>query len=79
MSLMYSTSVCLTRGRLSVPSDRIPAYKPNSNPSMEVIVNCKMLERAIGALDHLSPNLKFVAFPSGSMVNLPRSLEKLRR
>lgn len=36
---------------------------------IETKVNRDMIERAIGALDALSPNLKFVAFPSGTRVS----------
>lgn len=39
---------------------------------LETKVNREMIERAIGALDALSPNLKFVAFPSGTRVSLLR-------
>ena len=49
-------------------SDEFPAYKPEPGPLAEVKVNCKMLERAVGMLNHLSPELKFVAFPSGTKV-----------
>ena len=39
---------------------------------VETKVNRGMIERAIGALNILSPNLKFVAFPSGTRVSYYR-------
>ena len=36
---------------------------------VETKVNRDMIERAIGALNLLSPNLEFVAFPSGTRVS----------
>lgn len=37
---------------------------------IEVKANCEMFKRAIGALGRLSPNLKFVVFPSGTKVSI---------
>lgn len=48
------------------------AYKQEQEPDVETKVNRDMIERAIGALDVLSPNLKFVAFPSGTRVSFSR-------
>ncbi|KAJ9661101.1 hypothetical protein H2201_006651 [Coniosporium apollinis] len=42
------------------------AYRPEQDAEVEVAVNRGMLERAIGALNHLSPKLRFVVFPSGT-------------
>ncbi|RDW60201.1 hypothetical protein BP5796_11807 [Coleophoma crateriformis] len=41
------------------------AYKPDE-PEKEVSTNVQMLERVVFALKKLSPNLKFIVFPSGS-------------
>ena len=51
------------------------AYKQEDDEDFEVKVNREMLERAIGALDHLAPMLKFVVFPTGTRVSSigPRS------
>ena len=45
------------------------AYKQEQEMDVETKVNRDMIERAIGALNLLSPNLKFVAFPSGTRVS----------
>lgn len=50
---------------LSLP----PAYKQEQDFYVETKNNRDMIERAIGALDVLCPNLKFVAFPSGTRVS----------
>lgn len=42
------------------------ALKPDDNSDMEVTINLGMIERAIGALDRLSPKLSFVVVPSGT-------------
>ncbi|KAF2493652.1 hypothetical protein BU16DRAFT_573851 [Lophium mytilinum] len=42
------------------------AYKQDDNPKIEIEANAKMLERAIGALTKLSPELSFVVVPSGT-------------
>lgn len=47
----------------------IAAYRPEQDAEVEVAVNRGMLERAIGALNHLSPKLRFVVFPSGTKVS----------
>lgn len=43
-------------------------YKQEMEPKVEVQVNCQMMERAVGALQDLCPELEFVVFPSGSKV-----------
>lgn len=53
------------------------AYKQEQEMDLETKVNREMIERAIGALDALSPNLKFVAFPSGTRVSLLRLVPHL--
>ena len=45
------------------------AYKQEQDPDTEVRINRGMIERAIGALNRLSPKLKFVAFPGGTRVS----------
>ena len=45
-----------------------PAYKYDPDPEKETQLARSMLERAIGALNHLSPQLKFVVFPTGTKV-----------
>lgn len=55
------------------------AYKQEQEPDVETKVNRDMIERAIGALNILSPNLKFVAFPSGTRgygIHLPGGVFK---
>lgn len=58
------------------------AYKQEQDYDVETKVNRDMIERAIGALDILAPNLKFVAFPSGTRVSFylqtPRYIGLLR-
>ena len=46
-----------------------PAYKQEHEPEAETKVNRDMIERAVGALNVLSPKLKFVVFPSGTRVS----------
>ncbi|KAL8698264.1 MAG: hypothetical protein Q9224_001925, partial [Gallowayella concinna] len=41
-------------------------YKYEEEPEDEVRVVCGMLERAVGALNQLSPKLEFLVFPSGT-------------
>lgn len=45
-----------------------PAYKYDPGPEKETQLARSMLERAIGALNHLSPQLEFVVFPTGTKV-----------
>lgn len=47
------------------------AYKQDDDGDAEVKVNRDMFRRAIGALNSLSPDLTFVAFPSGTKVKSP--------
>ncbi|KAI9844854.1 MAG: hypothetical protein M1830_007580, partial [Pleopsidium flavum] len=42
------------------------AYKQDEDADVEVKTNREMIQRAIGALNSLSPNLTFVAFPGGT-------------
>ncbi|KAI4263713.1 MAG: hypothetical protein L6R42_001153 [Xanthoria sp. 1 TBL-2021] len=41
-------------------------YKYEEKPEEEVRVVCGMLERAVAALDHLSPKMEFLVFPTGT-------------
>ena len=45
------------------------AHRPETDPEKEIEVNQKMFERVIVTLNRLSPNLKFVVFPSGTKVH----------
>ena len=45
------------------------AYKQEQGLEAETKVNRDMIERAIGSLNVLCPNLKFVVFPSGTRVS----------
>lgn len=42
------------------------AYKQEAELYLEVPVNRGMMERVVGALTHLSPNLKFIVYPTGT-------------
>ncbi|KAJ7661383.1 hypothetical protein DFH06DRAFT_1281487 [Mycena polygramma] len=42
-------------------------YKQDNDPELEIKTNCGMLERVIGAVESLSPNFRFLAWPSGTM------------
>jgi len=55
------------------------AYKQEAELYLEVPVNRGMLERVVGALTHLSPNLKFIVYPTGTRaygIYLPGGLHK---
>lgn len=45
------------------------------DPDREIAINVKLLDRAVQAIDHLSPSLKFVALPTGTKVTVPPFLE----
>ena len=46
------------------------AYKHEADPHVQAATNCGMLKRAVGALNILCPSLKFIVFPSGTMVRI---------
>lgn len=70
---MRSTLVWWMRARLLSIGDTSlltnAALKPEQDADAEVAVNRGMLERAIGALNRVSPKLRFVVFPSGTKVS----------
>ncbi|KAJ6544364.1 hypothetical protein B0H19DRAFT_1212553 [Mycena capillaripes] len=43
------------------------AYKQDNDPQLEIKTNCRMLEHVVGAVESLSPNFRFLAWPSGTM------------
>jgi hypothetical protein len=43
-------------------------YKQDNDAELEIKTNCAMLERVIGAVESLSPNFCFLAWPSGTLV-----------
>ena len=49
------------------------AYKQSDDADEECKVNEAMLERAVQAVEHLSPKMTYVVLPSGSKVALPLS------
>lgn len=44
------------------------AYIMDLDPDKEIAINVKLLDRAITAVEHLAPNLKFVVLPTGTKV-----------
>lgn len=40
------------------------------DPDKEIAINVQLLDRAVTAVEHLAPNLKFVALPTGTKVCL---------
>jgi hypothetical protein len=36
------------------------------DPEKEIAINVKLLDRAVQAVENLSPNLKFVVLPTGT-------------
>lgn len=44
------------------------AYIIDADPAKEVTINKDLLQRAISAIENLSPNLKFVVLPTGTKV-----------
>lgn len=38
------------------------------DPDKEIAINVKLLDRAVKAVEHLSPNLKFIVLPTGTKV-----------
>lgn len=46
-----------------------PVYKSEPDPKEEARVTRRMLEVALSALNHLSPRLEFIVFPSGTKVS----------
>ena len=46
----------------------LQAYIMDLNPDKEIAINVKLLDRAITAIEHLAPNLKFVVLPTGTKV-----------
>ena len=75
MSRMCTTLVRLRLQAIEAPADFIlpylsPAYKQEHEPEAETKANRDMIERAVGALNVLSPKLNFVVFPSGTRVSL---------
>ncbi|KAJ6601319.1 hypothetical protein DFH09DRAFT_969944 [Mycena vulgaris] len=42
-------------------------YKQDDDAEVEIKTNCGMLERVIGAVEALSPNFRFLAWPSGTL------------
>lgn len=38
------------------------------DPDKEIAINVKLLDRAVTAIEHLAPNLKFVVLPTGTKV-----------
>lgn len=47
------------------------AYIMDADPAKEISINVDLLQRAITAIDNLSPNLKFVVLPTGTKVSQP--------
>jgi hypothetical protein len=39
------------------------------DPEKEISINVNLLDRAVKAVDHLAPNLKFVILPTGTKVS----------
>ncbi|KAJ7309186.1 hypothetical protein DFH08DRAFT_1050243 [Mycena albidolilacea] len=68
-------------GRAATPHLRHLYYANNvgaalikiADPDEDIKLNVQMLERAVGAIEHLSKNLKFVVLPAGTMYGTPTS------
>jgi hypothetical protein len=50
------------------------AYIMDPDPDKEIAINVKLLDRAIKAVEHLSPNLKFIVLPTGTKVRIQSNL-----
>jgi hypothetical protein len=46
------------------------------DPDKEIAINVKLLDRAVKAVEHLSPNLKFIVLPTGTKVKSPFKLTR---
>ena len=53
---------------LSKSANTISAYIMDPDPDKEIAINVKLLDRAVTAIEHLAPNLKFVVLPTGTKV-----------
>jgi hypothetical protein len=57
--------------------DWITAYIMDTDPDKEIAINVKLLDRAVKAVEHLSPNLKFIVLPTGTKVRSPFKLTQM--
>jgi hypothetical protein len=58
--------------------DWITAYIMDTDPDKEIAINVKLLDRAVKAVEHLSPNLKFIVLPTGTKVRNPFKLTQMK-
>ena len=47
------------------------------DPNKEIATNVQLLDRAVKAIENLSPNLKFVVLPTGTKVNKKESSREI--
>ena len=58
--------------------DWISAYIMDPDPDKEIAINVKLLDRAVKAVEHLSPNLRFIVLPTGTKVRSPFNLTQMK-
>jgi hypothetical protein len=56
------------QGGIGGDFDLTAAYIMDPDPDKEIAINVKLLDRAVKAVEHLSPNLKFIVLPTGTKV-----------